>query len=71
MVDRFVEAEYEFGFEKFMQKGVNNGNDDNKFRKINPVIQKSLSSLNAPTTGLLPALEILQVGYNEMVFFFF
>lgn len=63
---RFVEAEYEYGFERFMQKGLIGGSDDGKFRKINSVIEKTISTMNDQTAGIIPALEILQVGYNEM-----
>lgn len=65
-VYRFVEAEYEYGFERFMQKGMTNANDDSKFRKITPMIDKTIASLKDQTTGIISALDILQVGYNEM-----
>ncbi|XP_037032954.1 snRNA-activating protein complex subunit 1 [Bradysia coprophila] len=63
---RFVEAEYEYGFERFMQKGMIDGNDDLRFRKINPMIDDTMSVMKEPSTGIVPALEILQIGYNEM-----
>ncbi|KAG4078528.1 hypothetical protein HA402_009240 [Bradysia odoriphaga] len=63
---RFVEAEYEYGFERFMQKGMIDGNDIFRFRKINPMIDDTISVMKEPSTGIVPALEILQIGYNEM-----
>lgn len=66
MIIRFVEAEYEYGFERFMQKGMSDAGDDGKFRKINPSVENTIASMKDQTTGIVPALEILQIGYNEM-----
>lgn len=63
---RFVEAEYEYGFERFMQKGLNKANGNSIFRKFNPIIESTINSITNKTTGLIPALEMLQIGYNEM-----
>lgn len=49
-----------------MQKGMIDGNDDLKFRKINPMIEDTISVMKQQSTGIVPALEILQIGYNEM-----
>lgn len=49
-----------------MQKGMIDGNDALKFRKINPMIEDKISVMKEPSTGIVPALEILQIGYNEM-----
>src|ERR1700744_3173547 len=49
-----------------MQKGMSSTNDNGRFRKINPNVEKTISTMKDKATGILPALEILQVGYNEM-----
>lgn len=49
-----------------MQKGAIDRRDDGVFRKINPIIEKSISAMTDRKTGIIPALEILQIGYNEM-----
>lgn len=49
-----------------MQKGISDGSDENKFRKINSVVETAITTMKEQTNGIIPALEILQVGYNEM-----
>lgn len=49
-----------------MQKGMSKSGGGSKFRKINPILQKTISTMKDPKSGIIPALEILQVGYNEM-----
>lgn len=49
-----------------MQKGMSSTSDNGRFRKINPNVEKTISTMKDKTSGIIPALEILQVGYNEM-----
>lgn len=48
-----------------MQKQMD-GKDGGKFRKINPAIETTITTMKDQSTGIVPALEILQIGYNEM-----
>lgn len=38
----------------------------NNFRKIGPIIRKDIKMLGDETEGVLGAIDLLQVGYNEM-----
>lgn len=48
-----------------MQKGMSDGSDG-EFRKINQEVENVISTMKDQSTGIISALEILQVGYNEM-----
>lgn len=48
-----------------MQKQMD-GSDGSKFVKINSVIDTTITTMKDQSTGIVPALEILQIGYNEM-----
>lgn len=49
-----------------MQKGMSSANENSEFRKVNPVMEKTISTLKDKSSGIIPALKILEVGYNEM-----
>lgn len=62
---RFVESDLEHCPETLPFHRLNeNGMSD--FQKINPTIIGSVNDLQNESKGLLSAIEILQVGYNEM-----
>lgn len=64
---RFVEAELEYGFERFMHRDHMKGaNHKSNFKRYTAQIHTELAKLKNESTGIIPALEILQVGYNEM-----
>lgn len=64
---RFVEAEYEYGFERFMHKDNMKGIGHKfTFKKHTSNIVSELAQIKNESAGIIPALEILQVGYNEM-----
>lgn len=65
---RYVEHEYECGFELFMQKSElrQATTGDLVFRNIHNTVAAELHALRHPVTGIVPALQLLQAGYNEM-----
>lgn len=45
---------------------MSDGSDCGKFRKVNAFVENTISTMKEQNAGIIPALEILQVGYNEM-----
>lgn len=64
---RFVVAEHEYGFERFMHKDhMDDVGEKNDFKSIGTFIESELATMKDEMYGIIPALEMLQVGYNEM-----
>lgn len=63
---RLVEAEYEYGFERFMHKDSLTLLTRSEYKRYAPVIATQVGSLESASTGVISALGILQLGYNEM-----
>lgn len=61
-----MEAECEYGFEKFMCKYGVEGLVRSEYKRFAPVIITEVESLQNTSTGVISALGTLQVGYNEM-----
>ncbi|XP_050097508.1 uncharacterized protein LOC126578706 [Anopheles aquasalis] len=60
----FVQEEIQHGFDSFFVKKCNNNNMDDLARCAMRM-EREITTMNAPT-GLCKALEILELGYNEM-----
>lgn len=65
---QFVEAEHEYGFERFMHKDHCKIVAERKtdFKKFTPVIKEIALNMENSKTGLLPAINLLQMNYNEI-----
>lgn len=63
---RLVETEYEHGFERFMHKDSVELLARSEYKRFEPVIAPDVMSLECASTGVISALGILQIGYNEM-----
>ena len=59
-----MEAEQDYGFELFMhKKHMREDTGSSGYKKFKPTI---FAKAKNESSGIIPALEILQVGYNEM-----
>uniref|UniRef100_A0A182JZC6 MPN domain-containing protein n=1 Tax=Anopheles christyi TaxID=43041 RepID=A0A182JZC6_9DIPT len=62
---RFVQDELERGFDRFYYKSSGTGYDSSSSFRTNRDLERELQTLTAPG-GLMNAMEILEMGYNEM-----
>lgn len=61
-----MEAEYEYGFERFMHKDNVGSLTRSEYTRFAPALATELESLESASSGVISALTILQAGYNEM-----
>uniref|UniRef100_A0A182T5W7 Uncharacterized protein n=1 Tax=Anopheles maculatus TaxID=74869 RepID=A0A182T5W7_9DIPT len=62
---RFVQDELERGFDRFFLKSCGNSFDGSGPLRTSKDLEKELLTLTTPG-GLINAMEILEMGYNEM-----
>lgn len=62
---RFVQDELERGFDRFYLKSFGTSYDSSSSYRTIRDLEKELQTLTAPD-GLINAMEILEMGYNEM-----
>uniref|UniRef100_A0A182W842 Uncharacterized protein n=1 Tax=Anopheles minimus TaxID=112268 RepID=A0A182W842_9DIPT len=62
---RFVQEELERGFDRFYLKSAGNNFDGSGPLRATKDLEKELQALTTPG-GLINAMEILEMGYNEM-----
>lgn len=65
---RFVQDEFEYGYDAFFVRGDQSGRFDDKARDSFKVVRQAEKEFRAmkANTGLYTALDALEMGYNEM-----
>ncbi|XP_062562254.1 snRNA-activating protein complex subunit 1 isoform X1 [Armigeres subalbatus] len=65
---RFVQSEFEYGYDSFFVKGDQSGRFDDKSRESFKLVRQAEKEFLAmkSNTGLYTALDALEMGYNEM-----